>query len=132
MTFRHLWRKFCPLALTGGMVLLGSPGFAEETEAVGRFDIAATDTGYRITATVEGRANSTIDAEMAILKNDTSGRIETRQSRKVETGPGTSSQVATSKVSMSDEGTIEATLTLSDDSGIVYRVIQRIDHEIPD
>jgi hypothetical protein len=69
---------------------------------------------------------------MVILKNDTSGRIEIRQSRKVETGPGTSSQVATSKVSMSDEGTIEATLTLSDDSGIVYRVVQRIDHEIPD
>ena len=132
MTFKTLWRKVCPVALTGGLALLGVQGMAGEPDAIGRFDIAPTETGYKITATVEGRAGATIDAEMVILKNDTNGRIETRQSRKVETGPGMRSQIATSQVSMSDEGTIEATLTLSDESGIVYRVIHRIDHEIPD
>lgn len=108
------------------------PSLAEEQTAVGELTIVPTDSGYRITASVDGRGTAMIDADLTVLKDDESGRIQTRQSRQVQTEPGARDEIATSTVSMSDTGTLEVTLSLSEGDRAVYRVTHRITRDIPD
>lgn len=108
------------------------PAFAQNNVAVGTLKIVPTDSGYRITATVQGRAAATIDAKLTVMKQDASGRVQTRQSGRVQTSKGQSDQVAQSSVSLDDEGMLDVMLVLSEGDRTIYRVSQRVAREIPD
>lgn len=116
----------------GLAAVIATPGIAGEHPAVGTLKIVPTESGYRISASVDGRGSAVIDAELTVLKEDESGRIQTRQARQVQTGRGERSEIATSNISMADEGTLEVTLVLSEGARTVYSVSQRITREIPD
>ncbi len=122
-------------AILGGAVgatMIAAPVFAGDPPAIGGLSVVPTDGGYRITATVDGRSTAAIDAELTVSKSDHAGRVRTRQSRQVITESGRHNEIATSQISMADEGTLKVSLVLSVEDRIVYRISQTVTQEIPD
>lgn len=131
-------RKFRPrffgamLCGAVGGTMIAAPVSADDPPAIGGLSIVPTDGGYRITATVDGRSAAAIDAELTVSKSDDAGRVRTSQSRQVITESGRHNEIATSQISMADEGTLKVSLVLSVEDRIVYRVSQTVTREIPD
>lgn len=120
------------IAAASWAAAMSVPALAADSVAVGTLKIVPTDSGYRITATVKGRAAADIDAKLTVMKQDASGGVQTRQSRRVQTSKGQNDQVAQTSVSMDDEGMLDVTLVLSEGDRMIYRASQRVARKIPD
>ncbi|WP_412504387.1 curli-like amyloid fiber formation chaperone CsgH [Roseovarius sp. SYSU LYC5161] len=119
------------LASAGCALMAAAPTFAGDISATGSLNVVPTDGGYRITASLDGRGSGTIEAKMTVLKQDGNGRVQTQQSRRIRTRKGQSDEVATSTVSLADEGTLKVTLVLSEGDRTVYRESHEVTREIP-
>lgn len=97
---------------------------ASEAVAVGSIAVNPKNGSYDITATVEGRSATQVDvaAQLVIIKSDTSGSVQTRQSRRIQVEEGDHEQVARTSVSMDVKGTLEITLTITNKEDVIDTV----------
>ena len=108
---------------------LAFPVLAEPLESTGHLALIPVERGYEITAVIEGREAATIEATLTVMKEDTTGRMETRQSQTVDTEADQSVEVARTHVSLSQEGRLEATLVLTGAAGPFFRTRHLITRE---
>jgi hypothetical protein len=107
---------------------MAGTAMANEPVAVGALSINPIDDMYEITAMVEGRSPqvTSVEAELAVVKSDRSGSVQTRQSKTVEVQQGSRVQVARTGVSLGREGTLEVTLIIEENGKVVDRVVSTV------
>ncbi len=102
------------------IALLGLlPACAVAQSAVPVIDVIASDTGMTVTGIVAGLSPSTIDAEMTISREDGSGSLSTRQSRKIDVGPDSRDIVATTELSTAPDLQMHVVLTLRENDAVI-------------
>lgn len=116
-------------AVLAWLTWAAAPLSADSLASTGQLVIVPTEGGYEISAVIEGRETATIEGSLTVLKDDTSGRMKTRQSRTIEATADQSFEVARTRVSFSDEGRIEATLVLTGKAGPFFRTRHLITRE---
>ena len=99
------------------MAAIAAPAAGQDTEsgqpATGQIVVEQTETGYSIAALVTGQDAGPVMAELTSEKNDSAGRISSRQGSEVTLTPGQTETLAQSAISLETDGQIEAILTLS-------------------
>lgn len=107
-------------------------GTVGDSPATGEIALERTESGYSIAAIVTGQAGGTVTAELSIEKQDSAGRMSTRQGGELTLSPGQSATVAQSAISLRHDGRIEAILTLSHDSEVFDRIERSIGAQADD
>lgn len=105
---------FC-IALTSGASMAG------ESAAVGAIAVTSSNDMFEITAIVEGRSQTPVDvtANLSVTKTDTSGSVETRQSKRVQVNESNRIEVARTSVSMGLDGRLEVSLIIEDNGDVI-------------
>ncbi len=94
---------------------------AGESAAVGAIAVTSSNDMFEITAIVEGRSQTPVDvtANLSVTKTDTSGSVETRQSKRVQVNESNRIEVARTSVSMGLDGRLEVSLIIEDNGDVI-------------